>query len=680
MALQSQFAQTADSFRFSDLVRVAAARLGLILAVATSFVAFVVVALVLWPSSYTASTTIMLVPHNNNIAEDTSALSALPADPASIQNQIQILTSRDLAANVIARLKLYEDPEFAKAETFTGEYPSADAVIDNFLKHVTVEAAVLSTTIVVSVKSLEPAKSARIADAIADAYLADEAQYQNGATDKQTAWLTTRISALAQQVQTDEARVQQYKAQNNINEIGDGTSLLDQQLTAVNAALVQAKSDLAQKQATYNHINTMIKAGQVADVSQVVASPLMIQLRTQEADVLRQEAQMANRYGPRNPKWLDIESQKQNLEDKVVEEATRIGGSVANDVTVSRAQVGSLTASLRNIEHQAMAQNLASVKLKALEADAVSTRTMYEAFVSRLRQTQGAAQEPDARIISRAEVPVVPSSPKRTLIAAASIPAGLLIGLLFALLAERATPAYPPQIVRDIRQPAYAAAPLSDPLRGLPVLGEIPDYPSLRAADLILDRPGEDYARSVDRILARIAPQRGRGKIVALTAPDRGEGKTALAMSLARDAAKRGLRTIVIDADLQWPKVAFAAGVGSLPSGLQDVLSGAAPLSQSMASDPRSAVKILSPAYSRTSIAALPAQGLSDLIAYLRQACDLVIIDCAPAIGDTRQFLALADATLMLVRWQATPRADVSQALDMLSAMHAPPTGIVFAR
>jgi uncharacterized protein involved in exopolysaccharide biosynthesis len=90
MALQSQFAQTGDSFRFSDLVRVAAARLGLILAVATCFVAFVVVTLVLWPSSYTASTTIMLVPHNNNIAEDTSALSALPADPASIQNQIQI--------------------------------------------------------------------------------------------------------------------------------------------------------------------------------------------------------------------------------------------------------------------------------------------------------------------------------------------------------------------------------------------------------------------------------------------------------------------------------------------------------------------------------------------------------------------------------------------------------------
>ncbi len=670
------------SFRYGDLVRVASARLAFILAIATSIVAIVVVALVIWPSSYSATSTIMLEPRKNNIAENSSVLSALPTDPASVANQIQIITSRDLAANIIARFKLYEDPEFAKPGVFTGELPSADTVIDNFLRHLSVDAVGLSTTITITFNSISPDKAARIANAVADAYLADQEAFENDTTQKATEWLATRIATLAHQVQSAEAAVQEYKAENNINETGDGSSLIDQQLTAVNAQLVQAKSDLAQKQATYSHINSMIKEGQAAEVSQVVSSPLIIQLRTQEADVLQKEAQLNSRYGARNPKVIDIESQKQNLEAKVAEEANRIGGSVANDVSVSRAQVGSLQGSLQQLERQAMEQNLARVKLKALEANAISTRTMYEAFVTRLRETQGANQAPDARIISSAAIPTIPSSPKRTLIAAASVPAGLLIGLLFALLAERNAPAtsYRPEPVRG---PATMILKSADPLRGAPVLGEIPDYASLRAADLIIDRPGEDYARCVDALLARIAPQRGQGgKVIALTTPDRSEGKTALAIALARDAARRGFRAVVIDGDLQWPKVAFGMGIGALPNGLQDVLAGTAPLSQSLAADPRSAVRILSPSYSRTANAPFQAQALAQLVAHLKRVCDLVIIDCPPVAphGDARFFLPLADATVMLLRWQATPRAEASQALDMLSAMRAPPTGIVFAR
>jgi len=44
-----------------------------------------------------------------------SVLSALPTDPSSVQNQIQVLSSRDLARRVIGKLKLYDDPEFNPA-------------------------------------------------------------------------------------------------------------------------------------------------------------------------------------------------------------------------------------------------------------------------------------------------------------------------------------------------------------------------------------------------------------------------------------------------------------------------------------------------------------------------------------------------------------------------------------
>jgi uncharacterized protein involved in exopolysaccharide biosynthesis len=675
----------AGVFRFSDLVRVGAERMALILTTATVIVAVTIVALLLWPSTYSASTLVMLDQRTNSVALNTSVLSALPTDPVSVQNQIQILTSRDLAARVIADMKLYEDPEFAKPGAITGEMPSADTVIDNFERHLTAEAVGLSTTINVTFKSRDAKKAAAIANAVASAYLADQVNFEDEATRNTTTWLLDRIHSLARQVQAAEMAVQQYRAQNDLNDAGAGGSLIDQQLIAQSAALVAAKSDLAQKQAISSHVNSMIATGQGADVSQVVSSPLIIQLRAQEAELLRQEAQLSSKYGPRHPKMVDIESQKENLQDKIAQEAARVGGSASNDVAVARANVGSLAASLKALEKNASSDSLKRVKLKALEANATSTRTMYEAFVTRLRETQGAVGLPSARVISTAAVPAHPSSPKRTLIAAAAIPVGLLIGLLFALLAERSSPTteYRP---RATFRPAVAtatAAPVVDPLRGATVIGEIPDYESLRAADVVIDKPYDSYSRSVETLLGRLAPHtRGNGgKVIALTAADQGEGRTALATALARAATQRGLRAIVIDSDFQLPRAAQAMGLAQGDLGLQDVLSGTSPLSQSLARDTRSNALLLSPARLHSPNAQF-LNALPQLIAYLKRSFDLVIVDCpAPDTASTsRYFLPLSDAAVLLVRWQSTPRAAVAQTIDTLSALRVPATGVVFAR
>ena len=676
----------AGVFRFSDLLRVGVERMALILTAATVVVAVTVVALLLWPSNYAASTLVMLDQRTNSVALSTSVLSSLPTDPVSVQNQIQILTSRDLAARVIADLKLYEDPEFAKPDAITGELPSADAVIDNFERHLTVGAVGLSTTLNITFKSRDAKKAAAVANAIASAYLADQVNFEDEATRNTTTWLLDRIHALARQVQGAEMAVQQYRAQNNLNDTTAGGSLIDQQLIAQNAALVQARSDLAQKQAIASHINSMLATGHGADVSQVVSSPLIIQLRAQEAELLRQEAQLSSKYGPRHPKMVDIESQKANLEDKIAEEAARVGGSASNDVAVARANVGSLAASLKALEKNASSDSLKRVKLKALEANASSTRTMYEAFVTRLRETQGAVGLPSARIISTAAVPAHPSSPKRTLIAAASIPVGLLIGLLLALIAERASPAtvqYRPRATFRPAVAAAAAAPVVDPLRGAPVIGEVPDYESLRAADVVIDRPQDSYSRAVETLLGRLAPHtRGQGgKVIALTAADQGEGRTALATALARAATRRGLRAIVIDSDFQLPRAAQAMGLAQGDLGLQDVLSGTSPLSQSLARDTRSNALLLSPARLHSPNAQF-LNALPQLIAYLKRSFDLVIVDCpAPEYASaSRYFLPLSDAAVLFVRWQSTPRAAVARTIDTLSALRVPATGVVFAR
>jgi len=666
----------ADPFRPSDLWPVARAHAGLVATVALAVILIAVLALLLWPSSYSASAIVMLDTRKNNVADMTAVVSELPTDPASVQNQIQLLTSRDLAGLVIERLGLDQDPEFnpALAGGLSAYLLPADqspqslrnAEIDVFLKHLSVEAVGLSTAISVSFTARDPQEAARIANAVADAYIETEMDADLATSQAATQWLSERIRQLSKQVQAAESNVQAYKAEHDLNETADGTSIVDQQLTAINAQLVDARSDLAEKQANSNRIALLMKSGHAADISQIVASPLIMQLREQDAEVIRDEAQLSSKYGAKNPKLIAVESQKRDLEDKIDQEVGRIAGSVANDVAVARAHVGSLLASLQQAEEQATDQNMARVKLKALEANAVSTRTMYEAFVVRLRETQSPIGVADARVISHASPPTIPSSPPRLLILGASVPAGLLLGLLMALLAERSGAGVP------ARRFVNGAI---ERLRGIPVLAEIPGAVSARAADQIVDWPAAPFAQGVGALARRIA---GGPKVVAITASALSEGHSEIAAALARTAALMGQRVVIVDGNLRAPAIARAFGLALSPSGLMEVLGAKAPLSRALQRDTRSGAFVLSPAWRpRDPAQVLASPQMAGLISHLRRTCDLVLIDMPPvlAAGDARFLANLADAVVVVVR--ATPPEAVAQAVDALAAT---PVGLVLTR
>ncbi len=161
-----------------------------------------------------------------------------------------------------------------------------------------------------------------------------------------------------------------------------------------------------------------------------MSSPLIVQLRTQQATLISQEATSTASTARCIPRCRPSSSKKRDLDFKITQEVNRLAASASNDVMVSRAHLNSLQGSLGGTEGTARVQNMARVQLQALESNAASTRTQYEAFVQRLRSSQNLddVQTADSRIISPAPVPLLPSGPKRALIVGASIPAGAAAG------------------------------------------------------------------------------------------------------------------------------------------------------------------------------------------------------------------------------------------------------------
>ena len=367
-------------FDLTDLLRMIQVRRQIIIGTAATVITLTAIWLFQVTPLYTAHAVVLLDQRQNKVLDVSSVIAGLPTDPTTIQNQVQILRSRNLASRVAEKEGLDNDPEFgggpigATQHTFlhwlnplayiatpapaeTPEQQKADRKndeIDAVLGSETVAEVGDSTAIAIDFTSPDREKSSRMANAIADAYVEDQLNAKFDATQKTSQWLADRLQQLSEQVQTAEAAVQQYKADNNITETANGGSVVQDQLGQINGQLVLAKSDLAEQEAKYARVLELQRTGHADDVSQVVASPLIGQLRAQETDLLRQEAELNARYGPRHPKMLDIQAEKKNLLLKINDEVSRVIETVASDVSVARAHVGSLQASLDQLDRKSV--------------------------------------------------------------------------------------------------------------------------------------------------------------------------------------------------------------------------------------------------------------------------------------------------------------------------------------
>jgi len=687
----------ADGFGLAELLAILRKRRALILQVTAATVIAALLYAFSQPTVWSSSAVVMLEGRRSVLAEPGAPAQTPQIDAAMVQNQIQILQSRELAARVIETLGLQNDPEFNGALAAPGLSgildprnwgggarpgggQAQDRVVDTFLENISAEPNGLSTAITVTARARDPEKAARIAGTLVNAYLEDQVAKQQAASAQAAEWLDARASNLAREVQLQNEEVQRFRAKNGLTDAGPGTSLNDQQMLAINAQIVQARSDLEQKMAARRSI-----AADPANSAQALASPLIQQLRAQAAQLSREEADLNSRYGPMHPRLVQLQTQRRDLDQRIAQEVARINAALGSEVEAARNHLASLQASLSRAQGQAVRQNMARGELASLEANAASTRTAYEAFIARLRnaQDQDAALTTSARLLSRAAIPQSPAAPKRKLIVGASLPLGLMLGALAALMMEKFGWLLRPKGQRRSGASAGRLArrlPAGGAWEGPPILGEIANAGSLKAADYVLDWPASRFARATAALVRQLESRGGEGAVVALTAPEPGDTKSVVAVALARAAARMGKKTVIIDCD---PAHRTVSALGTAAeAGLYEVLSGTVPLNAALAKDPRSPAHVLVLKQRPSNAATMFASPqMARLIEILRDACDFVVLDCGPALNgpDAALIARQADATLLVSRREKLQTRLVSHATQALQNAKAAPVGLVLA-
>jgi uncharacterized protein involved in exopolysaccharide biosynthesis len=517
---------------------------------------------------YIASTAIFVDPRNRASFQIEGTGTGAGYDPNLVDSQPLVIESDAVLRRVIEAEKLLDDPEFTRG---AGE-PLANA-LRNLKEALKVKRPDRTYIVEIQVKSRDAQKSARLANAIARAYLSDGRDSKSETATREASWLETHLASLQGRLREAEGQVEAYKAENRI--IGaEGRLVGEQQLSELNRGLGEAQRRMAEAKAALDQVEALKKSGRPPDSTQeALRSGTIDRLRGQMAEILRLEANARSTLGPRHPASIEVREQLAETRRLLSEELTRIGEGARSAYTIAKSNVAALDRQLDELKRDAMTTNGKLLRLRELERAVDAQKAVYEKFLRDKEQiARLTVDTPAGRVIEPAVAPLNKAFPNRPLIFALGLAGGLFAGTGLALVLEtlaRARGGLPrpsfsagPRLKRILGPLSPDSVPAGQSLSPMAMLPPMParggprwlngDRSGKHVADelgLVEHSPHAPYSREITRlaadIAARLAPRAQSTLMISSTAADTGSPR--LSANLARALAMRGIDVLLVD-------------------------------------------------------------------------------------------------------------------------------------
>jgi exopolysaccharide transport family protein len=525
----------------------------------------------------------------------------------------------------------------------------------------------------ISVTSEDPLKAARLANAVADAFVVDQLDARYDAAKRASTWLAERMEGLRVQVRQSEEAVAKFRKEHNlIATSSEGkVTISEQQLSELSAKLITARAETAEKRAKYEQAaQVSARGGNLQAIPDVVRSPVISQLRAQQAEVARKEADLVARYSDQHPLVINARAERRDIDRSIAAEVQRVLINLKNDYDVAKSGEQSLQASLAQVSGETGLDDSVGVRLRELERLNTANKTLFDNFLSRAKitQEQSSFEEREARVISPATKPTTPSFPKKGLVEALAGVVGLLLGIGGAVALDMLNAGFMTarELEEKLGQPVLSSLPLlSDKDRKI-------DDKILDPARYLAAKPLSRYAEAVRniRVGIQMADVDHPAKVILITSSVPAEGKSTLAQSLALSAEKAGQNVLLIDGDLRHPSTSKYFGLEAKP-GLVDLLIGGAAFDEIVLREGGLTV-IPAGAKSQNPPDLLGSARLKLVIDKLRSVYDYIIIDSPPVgpVIDAKVIAVLADKVVFAVAWKTTPREIVAENVNYFQRDH----------
>jgi capsular exopolysaccharide synthesis family protein len=580
---------------------------------------------------------------------------------------------KDFLKEALGRESRVDEP--AEPEPVNLEEQQLSTATSILMGKIRVEEVEFAGVVTITVSSWDSKLAARIANEVPEAYILDQLESKFEATEKANAWLSEQLQDLEAKVAESERAVEIFREEHGLSETS-GRSLLDAQISELNSQLIVARAEQAEVEARLDQINRLLEAGGqgVETLSEVLSSPLIQQLRSQELQATGRISELSVEFGPKHPRMLQAQAELLEIRERIEIEVRKVAAGLENEADFARARVDSLEGSLSEAQGEFGEASQEAVRLRALEREAAANRTLFETFLNRFKETSSTQgmETSDARLLSEAQVPGGPSYPDRRRELLTIVFAGFVGACLLVLGLQFLNP--------GLRSPEQVQQSL-----GEYVLGVIPNVPGRKPLhDYVLAKPKSSLVEALNSLKFSLSLSDPDIDIKALqvTSSVPEEGKTSLALALGRVEAASGRKVILVDGDLRRTRIVRALGLERGHKGLSDlVVAGETDLSEFIMHDEKGGMDIMPIGTAEYANAGdiFSSHRMRHILEELKSRYDLIVIDTPPvmAVADARIIGRLVDKTLFVVRWDKTPKKVARAALEQLRRYGTDVAGIV---
>jgi polysaccharide biosynthesis transport protein len=383
------------------------------------------VVLYVWslPRAYTATVTMMGVGQNNDpLAADQGPAADVLGN--YMATQAELITSPGVLARVIDRMQLTADPEFSAgfkgSGTALNEYAQKQ-----LLSALQVNVGRGGTLLYIIATTRDGAKSARLANTVANTYLQQDATRNSGPANERAVHYSEHLTELRAKVVAAQDAVSKFRQDNHLTDVGGGANadVETQALAAQEQRLLEAQNALRTAEAK------AVETSGFSDAAQT--SPLIVDLKGRLSTLQVQLAQLEGTYGPEHPRIIEVKSQIEAVKKSIAGENTALSQNGSAEIAGARALVERYQHAVDEQRSKTLAERALQDEGTKLSVELDSAQTVYKRALDGYDQIMFAAtgNHTNISVINPALPPAQASKSKKMKFLAAGFILSLGLGL-----------------------------------------------------------------------------------------------------------------------------------------------------------------------------------------------------------------------------------------------------------
>jgi len=641
---------------------------------------------------YRSTTQILIERANPNIFSVQEMFAIDPSGQDFYQTQYKILESRVLAREVIKRLNLAEHPEFKGVEEKVGifsyfkdlknttimESHDDSWLVNAFLGSLEVEPIRNSRLVTISFESIYPELSARVANALVKAYIDWNLGLRLKSQQAASQFLDDQVRAGKLKLEASELALQQYREKYGVAIISSqsgknseyGQALSRQKLLTVSKQLLDTKNKRIEAEIKYKNALKLSKDPLKAEtIPEVVNSPVIISIKQNEVELLREKAKKSQKFGQKHPVMIALNQEVKKLRNQKYQEIKNIVSALEANYEVALSQEYALKKALGLSEDETISRNKVAIQYQMLRQEADSSRQLYDMLLQRFKETSVFEENRtiNIHVVDYAEVPESSVKPKLKLNLFLAIIAGLFMGGGLAFFIE--------YLDNTIKNPEDLERYFQ-----LPYLGRVPHFdmknPKTNQPELVVVNEPKSSASEAYRGLRTGILFSKPDQIpcsILVTSAGAEEGKTISCANLAITMAQAGTKAMLLDCDMRKPRLHRMLGIRN-EQGLSSILVG-----ESEWRDIRVSTNIPNldfiPAglISPNPAELVGSERMQNFINELKEEYGRIIIDSSPIVAVTDPVILsrLVDGVVLVIHAGITSRNVIANAVRQLRDIQA---------